>query len=285
MRFAFPLTALALLSLMPLHGAEPVEYRAARSVHLGYPAPEGELFCTEMVIEQSVNGSYFMAAGWNTGYFGLQQLGSPTNKVVIFSVWDPTTGDDPGAVKTEDRVELLHEGEGVRIKRFGGEGTGGQCMAPFAWELGQTNRFVLRGEVQDRKTAYTAWIWRHDRQDWWKLATFRTRTGGKPLLGYYSFVEDFRRDKKSVHETRRARFGNGWLRTTKGEWVALNRARFTASGAEWESKDNIDAGPDQGWFYLSTGGDIRKSRELRSLMELPLPIALPEGAVPPPKQP
>ena len=44
MRFAFPLTALALLSLMPLHGAEPVEYRAARSVHLGYPAPEGQLF-------------------------------------------------------------------------------------------------------------------------------------------------------------------------------------------------------------------------------------------------
>lgn len=285
MRFVFLPAVWAVAGLIQLHGAEPGEYRAARSVHLGYPAPEGELFCTEMVIEQSVNGSYFMAAGWNTGYFGLQQLGSPTNKVVIFSVWDPTTGDDPGSVKTEDRVELLHEGEGVRIKRFGGEGTGGQCMAPFAWELGRTNRFVLRGEVQDKKTAYTAWIWRHDRQDWWKLATFRTRTGGKPLSGYYSFVEDFRRDKKSVHETRRARFGNGWLRTTKGEWVALNRARFTASGADWESKDNIDAGLDRGWFYLATGGDIRQSRELRSLMELPPPIALPEGAGLPLKQP
>lgn len=256
--------------------AAAAEFRAARSVHLGYPAPEGELFYNEMVVEQSVNGSYFMAAGWNTGYFGIQQLGSPTNKVVIFSVWDPTSGDDPNAVRGEDRVELLHEGEGVRIKRFGGEGTGGQCMAPLPWKLGETNRFVLRGEVQDKKTAYTAWVWRHDRQDWWKLATFRTRTGGKPLSGYYSFVEDFRRDGKSVRETRRARFGNGWLRTARGDWVSLGRARFTASGAEWESKDNIDAGLSEGWFYLSTGGEISMSRELRSVLELPAPVALPD---------
>jgi hypothetical protein len=58
--------------------------------------------------------------------------------------------------------------------------------------------------------------------------------------------------------------------------VSLNRARFTASGAEWESKDNIDAGLADGWFYLSTGGAITKSRELRSLMELPPPVALPD---------
>src|SRR5512147_93392 len=79
-------------------------FRAARSVHLGFPAPAGELFYNETVVDQSVNGSYFMACGWNTGYFGIQQLNSPTNKVVLFSVWDPTAGDDPQAVKTEDRV-------------------------------------------------------------------------------------------------------------------------------------------------------------------------------------
>lgn len=278
MKWCHSLTGLSFLVALNAFAAEPAGFRAARSVHLGYPAPEGELFYTEMAIEQSVNGSYFMAAGWNTGYFGLQQLGKPEDKVVIFSVWDPTTGDDPGAVKTEDRVELLHEGPGVRIKRFGGEGTGGQCMAPLAWKLGETNRFLIRGEVQDKKTAYTAWVWRHDQQDWWKLATFRTRTGGKPLGGYYSFVEDFRRDGKSVHETRRARFGNGWVKTTKGDWVALHRARFTASGAEWESKDNIDAGLNDGWFYLATGGAVTQSRELRSLLELPTPVALPDLA-------
>lgn len=252
-------------------------YRAARSVHLGYPAPEGDLFYNEMVVEQSVPGSYFMACGWNTGYFGIQQLRGTNDTVVIFSVWDPTAGDDPGAVKTEDRVELLHEGPGVRIKRFGGEGTGGQCMAPFVWRIGQTNRFLLRGEVQEKKTAYTAWVFRHDTQAWWKLATFRTRTGGSRLKGYYSFVEDFRRDQKSALEIRRARFGHGWVRGVGGDWVPLTQARFTASGAEWEAKETIDAGFGDGWYYLATGGATKQSRELRSVID-----GGPKPAAPPP---
>ncbi len=238
--------------------------RAARSVHLGYAAPEGDLFYNEMIVNESVNGSYFMACGWNTGYFGIQQLGSPTNKVAIFSVWDPTKGDDQKAVKLEDRVELLYEGAGVRIKRFGGEGTGGQCMTPFAWKIGETNRFALQGEVQGEKTAYTAWLFDNTTYGWRKLATFRTQTGGKWLRGYYSFVEDFRRDTKSADEVRRAQFGQGWVHTRTGEWQPLVKARFTASGAKWESKENIDAGFNGDWFYLATGGGTKRSRELTS---------------------
>ena len=262
--FAFLLSGFAALA-----ADSPKPARAARSVHLGYPAPDAVMFYNEMVVEESVNGSYFMAAGWNTGYFGVQQLGSPTNKVVIFSVWDPTKGDNPNAVKVEDRVELLHEGEGVRIRRFGGEGTGGQCMAPFAWKAGETNRFLMRGEVQGDKTAYTAWVWRADRGDWWKLATFRTQTKGLPLRGLYSFVEDFRRDTKSANDRRRARFGNGWVQTVAGEWAPLTKARFTASSAEWEAKETIDAGIAEGRFYLATGGETKTTTSLRSTIELP----------------
>ncbi len=266
--------AFALISFCP--AAEPagqMQFRAARSVHLGYPAPEGVLFYNEVVVEQSVNGSYFMACGWNTGYFGIQQLGKPDDKVVLFSVWDPSRGDDPDAVKTEDRVEVLYEGEGVRIKRFGGEGTGGQCMWKHRWDIGATNRFLIGAKVEGQKTAYTAWFWAHGA--WKKLACFRTRTRGKALSGYYSFIEDFRRDRKSVSEERRARFGNGWSKTTQGNWTPLANARFTASNAEWESKKNIDAGQANGWFYLATGGDIQKTRELRSMIELPPTTATP----------
>lgn len=247
--------------------------RAARSVHLGYSAPEGDVFYTEMAVEQSVNGSYFMACGWDTGYFGVQQLNSPTNKVVIFSVWDPSKGGDPRAVKEEDRVENLFAGEGVRIKRFGGEGTGGQSMAPFAWKIGETNRFVIHSHAQSNKTAYTAWILDPVKSDWRKLATFRTRTGGRGLRGYYSFVEDFRRDTRSANEVRRARFGNGWVRATTGEWVPLATARFTASSATWEAKENIDAGVAAAWFYLATGGETKRSLDLRSSIRLPTPPA------------
>lgn len=258
--------AIAAVATTVTFAAEPVAFRAARSVHLSYPAPSGAFFYNEVVVERSVNGSYFMACGWNTGYFGVQQLDGPDDKVVLFSVWDPTKGDDPASVSTEDRVEVLYQGADVRIKRFGGEGTGGQCVWKHKWLVGETNRFLIGAESQGGKHAYTAWFWTEPA--WKKLATFRTRASA-PMSGFYSFIEDFRRDGKSVFDSRRARFGNGWIRGVDGKWLALANARFTASNAEWESKENIDAGLEGGEFFLETGGYIQMSRELRSMIRLP----------------
>jgi hypothetical protein len=246
-------------------GKEPP--RAARSVHLAWNALESDIFYLEMVVESSTPGSYFMACGWNTGYFGIQEL-SRDRKVAIFSVWDPTRGDNPNAVKPEDRVELLHSGPGVRIKRFGGEGTGGQCMMDFPWQLGQTNRFMVHARVEENKTAYSGYLFLPEQQQWEHLVTFRTRTGGLPLKGLYSFVEDFRRDGSSVMDLRQARFGNGWVKNRAGEWLPLKTARFTASGASWEAKDNINAGIDGAVFYLSTGGAQKQTLPLRTQLEL-----------------
>jgi Domain of unknown function (DUF3472)/Domain of unknown function (DUF5077) len=244
--------------------AEP--FRAARSVHLSYPAPDAELVYNEAVVDQSTTGSYFMAVGWNTGYYGIQELGDG-KKVAIFSVWDPAKGDDASTVKTEDRVELLHSDPAVRIKRFGGEGTGGQCMLDYNWKLGETNRFLLRAVVEGNKTAYSGYLYLNDKKSWLHLVTFRTRTGGSPVKGLYSFIEDFRRDFKSVGEVRKARFGHGWVKSIKGEWQPLTQARFTASEADFESKANINAGFTNDWYFLATGGDTKRTLELRSLID------------------
>lgn len=247
-------------------GVEPP--KAARSVHLGFPASDGAAFALDMVVEKSTPGSYFMACGWNTGYFGIQEL-SKDRRVAIFSVWDPTQGDDPSAVNAEERVELLHHDPSARIKRFGGEGTGGQCMADFNWKLNETNRFLVAATIQSNKTAYAGFLFAPSRNSWRHLVTFRTRTGGLPLRGYYSFVEDFRRDSRSALETRRARFGNVWVCNTNGTWSAQTNARFTASGAEWEAKDTINAGITEEWFFLETGGAIVQTQSLRSTLSLP----------------
>jgi hypothetical protein len=252
--------------------AESKSPRAARSVHWGWPAPDAEIFYNTMVVDESTPGSYFMACGWNTGYFGIQELAN-RKKVIIFSVWDPITGDDPNAVTPEERVECLYNDPAMRIRRFGGEGTGGQCMGDFDWKIGDTNRFLVRA-VRDAadgtKTAYSGYIYDTAKKDWRQLVTFRTRTGGLPLKGLYSFVEDFRRDHKSAEETRKARFTDGWVKTVKSEWVALNRARFTASSAEWEARDTINAGLDQNWFFLQTGGPTRQTLDLKSVLEHPV---------------
>ena len=277
---------LSLTCLAATEAAEPVASiggqappRAARSVHLGWMAPEAAAFTVEMTIEQTTAGSYFMACGWSGGYFGLQEV-RDGRKVAIFSVWDPVKGDDPKLVRPEDRVELLHADPEARIKRFGGEGTGGQCMIDFPWEVGQPVRFLVRAEThgtQAEKSAYSGWLQDPRTGGWRHLVTFRTRNAGRLLRGMYSFVEDFRRDGRSVGEVRRARFAGAWTRDAAGTWSPVTQARFTASRADWEARDNIDAGPaSAGGYLLVTGGDTIRRHELGT----PLP-ALTSPGLPP----
>jgi hypothetical protein len=261
-----PILLATLLASATAAFSEEAAPRAARSVHLFYPAPASAAFYNELTVEASVNGSYFMACGFNRGYFGIQQLGSENKKVVIFSIWDPTKGDDPKAVPEEKRVDVLGSGEGVRVSRFGGEGTGGKSMWDYAWKVGATYRFLVRATVDGDATTYTAHFFVPERGNWQHMATFRTHTGGKPLGGYYSFVEDFHRDGKSPNEIRRARFGNGWIKPVDGEWKELREAKFTADGTKL---DNIDAGVAGTEFYLATGGDTTTTNKLGSKLERP----------------
>jgi hypothetical protein len=84
----------------------------------------------------------------------------------------------------------------------------------------------------------------------------------------YSFVEDFRRDTKSATEVRRAVFSNGWVLAGQ-EWKPLLTARFTASNSATEARDTIDAGVAEGKFYLQTGGETKKTRELNGKIDRP----------------
>ena len=257
--------------------------RAARSVHLHYPIPApADAFYNEMTVERSVPGSYFVACGFSHGYFGIQQLGNG-QKVVLFSVWDPTKGDDASVVPPEQRVEVLHEGEGVEVKRFVGEGTGGQSFFRYDWKAGEAYRFLVRATVTGEKTAYSGYFWLPERNEWKHLVTFRTRTGGDRLEGLYSFIEDFRRDTKSATETRRASFGNAWA-TIEAKRRPLTKARFTASSSTWEAKETIDAGIAGGRFYLQTGGETETTTPLNSSIERPAggqsPPELPSASEP-----
>lgn len=258
---------------LAVHAQDDEAPRAARSVHLWYPAPEGVMFYNEMIVDESHTGSYFMACGFSHGYFGIQEIRDKDDKVAIFSVWDPGNQDDPDSVEQDRRVKVLFEGEGVNVSRFGNEGTGGKSMFPFDWKVGETYRFLLHAAPMGNRTAYTAFIYLNDEKEWKRLATFATLANSDLLKGYYSFVEDFWRNGESARQVRRARYGNGWVKSAEGHWIALTRSVFTADRTPTM---NIDSGLKDGWYYLATGGDVENTLPLRSETErLPHGLALP----------
>ena len=237
---------------------------ACRSVHLSYQAPAAAAFYNEIVIDRSAPGTYFCVNGFNMGYCGLQEL-DKGKKVLLFSVWDPGDQNDPNTVKEEQRVKLIEKDPAVRVGRFGNEGTGGQSFLDFDWKEGETYRILISAKQEGDRTAYRCELYDNEKKKWRHLATFSTLAKGKLLEGCYSFVEDFRRDRKSATLARSARFMNGALRTNDGKWNELTKARFTADG---NPATNINAGVKENEFFLTTGGDTANSdAKLNSLME------------------
>ncbi len=227
---------------------------ACRSVHLGYPAAEGTAFYNEVTVDKSAEGTYFMVCGWTKGYYGIQEK-ADGKKLLIFSVWDPGAQNDPKSVKQDVRVKLLHQGEGVRVGRFGNEGTGGQSFFDYDWKVGQTYRFLVTAAADgENRTAYSGYFFHPEKKEWLRLVTFSTITNGKLLSGYYSFIEDFRRNKISAGKEREALFGNGWILSKDGKWAALDKARFTADS---NPVLNINTTAKNDRFYLGTGGAIK----------------------------
>lgn len=228
---------------------------ACRSVHLGFPAAEGTAFYNEVTVDQTAAGTYFMVCGFDLGYFGIQEL-ADGKKLVLFSVWDPGKQDDPNQVEKDKRVKLLHQGEGVRVGRFGNEGTGGQSFFDYDWKVGETYRFYVTARPAGDRTEFAGYFFVPEKKTWLHLVTFSTISQGRELRGHYSFIEDFRRNRVSATEARRARFGNGWILSKDGQWVALTRARFTADS---NPVLNINAGVAGDCFFLATGGETKNT--------------------------
>jgi hypothetical protein len=204
--------------------------------------------------------SYYEACGFSRGYFGIQ-VNSPTERRIIFSVWDSgNEAADRNKVEAENRVQLLAKGKDVVAESFGNEGTGGHSHLVYPWKTGDTYRFLVSAQPDGATTIYTAWFYFPENQAWGMIARFRAPKDGKYLRGLYSFNEDF--SGANGQEQRLAEFGNQWIKTTDGRWMELTKARFTHT-ARGIYKDRIDraAGTVGDRFYLTNGGFKAESME------------------------
>lgn len=108
---------------------------------------------------QDTIGSYFMANGFNVGYFGMQ-VNSATERRILFSIWSPFKTDNPAEIPEDQRVKLLRKGPETITNDFGNEGSGGQSYKRFSWKPEKTYGFLVKGEPSpglNDSTDYTAW--------------------------------------------------------------------------------------------------------------------------------
>jgi hypothetical protein len=136
--------------------------RNAASVHLGYPVSKDDTisqFYNEVTVRTDPLWSYYMACGFQRGYFGIQ-VNSPTERRIIFSVWDSgNEAVDRSKVKSEDRVQLVAKGPGVFAGDFGNEGTGGHSHLVYPWKKDRTYRFLVTAKPEGSSAIYSGYFY------------------------------------------------------------------------------------------------------------------------------
>jgi hypothetical protein len=210
--------------------------------------------------------TYYMACGWHRGYFGMQ-INSPTERRIIFSVWD-SGGEamDRDKVNEDDRVSLVAKGEDVYSGGFGNEGTGGHSHLKFKWKTGERQRFLVTAEPVDAThTIYAGYYFRPDTGSWMLISSWKAPKEGGYLRGLYSFSENF--SGQNGHLARKALYGNQWIRLADGAWVELTTARFSHDATGKTDRLDRFMGVEAGQFFLSHGGFIPGYTESGTRME------------------
>jgi len=232
--------------------------RNAASVHLAYAQPKDRkiaaFYCEVTAVDDPV-ATYYMATGWNRGYFGMQ-VNSATERRIIFSVWDAgREAVDRGKVAEENRTSLVAKGAGVSAGDFGHEGTGGHSHLVYAWKTGEAQRFIVTAQPVDAThTIYSGYWFHPGNKQWMLISSWKAPETGDWLHGLYSFSENF--GGTTGHLRRKARYGNQWLRTDDGVWIEQTSASFSHDPTGKADRRDRFMGVEDGAFFLSHGGFV-----------------------------
>jgi hypothetical protein len=234
------------------------ERRNAASVHLMYPTQSNldvEAFYCEVTAIEDPTATFYMACGWHRGYFGMQ-VNSPTERRIIFSVWDSgNEAVDRNKVDKENRVQLLGKGTGVVANDFGNEGTGGHSHLKYLWKTGQVQRFVVTAQpVEKTFTIFSGYWWHPDQKAWMLISSWKAPKEGGWLRGLHSFSENF--DGSNGQLLRKAMYGNQWIRSSSGEWTELTTAKFSHDPTGKSDRLDRFMGVERDSFFLSHGGYV-----------------------------
>ncbi|KAI8061725.1 hypothetical protein BC940DRAFT_309938 [Gongronella butleri] len=193
----------------------------AVAVHSWWSTPSG-VNITEMRSSITVpKGSdpvntYWMSCGFGIGYMGMQ-VNSPTERRVLFSIWDNGKGS---------KVDVLKTGKGVEAGDFGGEGTGRHAYINANWTTDHPVYFRVQATVDEAANAgiFTGHYRKHNQKNWNLIAQFKAEEQPVYLTGLYSFLENF---GGNTTEVREGYWANNSIKDTNGKRYKANSDSFT----------------------------------------------------------
>lgn len=246
--------------------------RRGPSVHLAYnvPVTNVEWFYNEVTVPvgNDVLGAYFMADGFDVGYFGMQ-VNSPTERHILFSVWSPFKTDDPKAIPDSQKIIMIKKGANVHTGEFGAEGSGGQSYMLYNWKAGNTYKFLVRAKpVANNHTEFTTWFFAPEVNKWQLIASFSRPQTHTYLKRLHSFLENFDPEQGTI--TRKVLFTNQWVADENGKWTQINGAHFTNDATAMKGYRMDYAGGVYGnAFYLKNCGFFNDYTIRNTVLERP----------------
>jgi hypothetical protein len=238
-------------------------YQSSPSVHLSFSSTASTVKSYDWLYQevkvpaaQDPLYTFYMAIGFFRGYLGIQ-TNSPTERRVLFSVWDSADAQNDPNYTTADNVRLIDKGTNVTSNGFGGEGTGGQTYIKANWQTNSTVGFIMNVRQENTNSILlSAWYKLEGQSIWNYIATWRAPKDQRYFDGFYSFLENF---GYSNGQTRReAEYFNSWAReNSSGKWVHLNKASYSNTDGDVGQRVDFEQGVsplNSGRFYMSSGG-------------------------------
>lgn len=238
-------------------------YQSSPSVHLSFSSTASTVksynwLYQDVLVPAGKDPLYtfYMSIGFYRGYLGIQ-TNSPTERRVLFSVWDSADAQNDPNHTAADNVSLVAKGANVTSNGFGGEGTGGQTYINANWQTNQVVSFIMNVRPETNNSVLlSAWYKLEGQSTWNYIATWRAPKDQRYFDGFYSFLENF--GHRNGQLRREAEYFNSWAKeSASGNWVNLNKVSYSNTDGAVGQRVDFEQGIsplNSARFYMSSGG-------------------------------
>lgn len=236
--------------------------------------------------------TYYMSLGVLNGYMGIQ-TNSPTERGVIFSMWDDGDTDKDPTLDQYKRAGAVDADPATTVSRFGNEGTGTKSFVHgWNWNTNVPVKFLTNARLEEykdtlknragadsivnrRNTLVSAWYNSDPAKGWKFISTLRLPNKVTYFDSWYSFLENYGYSNGQIK--RYAYYYNGFAHeqssdpSKPGRWINFNQVNLSNTDGAVGQRVDFEQGrlpENPAWFYMASGGYANAPKKLSTTASL-----------------